>query len=640
MGDMMFHRGSHIRRVMALAFVLALVGLVWAVPGAGTTAARAQGEAASAPRCDMVLFVGARGSGEKGPGDTGWKPTGKDPYGIGGTVVNAYNEFQLVLPGERTVQVVAVSYHAYAVQTLLHAPKQYFNDLSAGVNWTLAELAKQAKECPYQQIVLAGFSQGAMVMHRVIHSLGGTTSGRAVLARMTDAILIGDGDEVSSDNEQRYGSAALNARGIGQSLRKASHSSAAKFSTSLKARVLSVCNKHDLVCGWTDFNLACLTNPVKCLITTAEMIKIHLSYPGSKPLLAAADRAASGINPPPAIAVQVPLPADADTSADPPVVTGISCPGERRCTAVGYYTAKSGIQEAMLLSWSGAAWSVARSPLPADISGAYGELVAVSCPTNTFCAAVGSYANDTMLVTWSGGKWTATTVPVPPAKEFRTLDAISCPSSSYCVAVGDYSSAGVGLAMTWTGGKWSAAPIPFPGASGGQLNGVSCPTTFYCSAVGQYGDAAGGSLGLLAARSGGTWTTRTTPPAVQGASIVELLGVSCPAAGHCVLAGGYTSGSPMPQGLLLTQSGSSWKATTVTRSGGDYFPAVSCASTSHCVAVGASSSGQVLTWSGNSWSALSAPIPAHTFDYLDAISCPSKYYCEAGGQGVIVSLPS
>jgi hypothetical protein len=84
-----------------------------------------------------------------------------------------------------------------------------------------------------------------MVMHRVLHALGGTTAGKQILTRVAAAVLVGDGDEVPSDNQTRYGTAALNARGVAQSLRTLSHASDVKFSPALAGRVLSVCNTHD-----------------------------------------------------------------------------------------------------------------------------------------------------------------------------------------------------------------------------------------------------------------------------------------------------------------------------------------------------------------------------------------------------------
>jgi hypothetical protein len=89
------------------------------------------------------------------------------------------------------------------------------------------------------------------------------------------------------------------------------------------------------VCGWTDKNISlCLILGKYCPIVLGAMVKIHLSYPGSKPLLAAADRAAAeaaGWNvikapPPPG----VPGGGQANVSA-------VACETARKCLAVGSY---------------------------------------------------------------------------------------------------------------------------------------------------------------------------------------------------------------------------------------------------------------------------------------------------------------
>jgi hypothetical protein len=230
------------RRVLFAAVAAACL-LSIAAPSAATaqTLRSAQSAVAGTPAvsqdessgCADILFVGARGSGQKGPGDPGWKPTNADPYGFGSTVNSAYQRLVKDLGSHRTEQPESVAYAANGVQTLAHAPNQYFANLAVGVNWTLGTLEGQAAECPAQQIVLAGFSQGAMVMHRVLLDLGATgatAASRAILARVAAAILVGDGDQIPFDYETRYGTASTNARGIGQAMRNISHSPTAGFS--------------------------------------------------------------------------------------------------------------------------------------------------------------------------------------------------------------------------------------------------------------------------------------------------------------------------------------------------------------------------------------------------------------------------
>ncbi|HET7013034.1 MAG TPA: cutinase family protein [Streptosporangiaceae bacterium] len=60
-----------------------------------------------------------------------------------------------------SVQVVSVKYDSTNVRTLIRHPNSYFANLQAGVDWTDTFLTAQVAKCPDQQIVLAGYSQGA-----------------------------------------------------------------------------------------------------------------------------------------------------------------------------------------------------------------------------------------------------------------------------------------------------------------------------------------------------------------------------------------------------------------------------------------------------------------------------------------------
>jgi hypothetical protein len=230
-----------------------------------------------------VLFMGARGSGELGPGDYGWNSS-KDDDGLGGVVNTVHARILADLANDFTMKTEPVKYNASsALTTLPRAPHLYFNGLATGVSWTLYELQVAAKACPDQQIILSGYSQGAMVMHRVLHQLGNTKDGRAILARVVDAVLVGDGDQVPYDNYVRFDTAGPGADGLGHRYTNWSHTTGQRFSKSVGSRVLEVCARYDPVCDSTWWDL----NPL--------YIAIHLAYTNSRPVLAAADYAAENI---------------------------------------------------------------------------------------------------------------------------------------------------------------------------------------------------------------------------------------------------------------------------------------------------------------------------------------------------------
>ena len=259
--------------------VLALTtsGLMAGTAGAATTVKTATTTAKAS--CKEVLFLGARGSGEFGPGDYGFNSTRikGDPYGFGGEVNSSYKELKGDLGAKVSVQPVSVSYPANsALTTLERAPNLYFTGLGNGVKSAVAFLTKQDKACPYQAIVLSGYSSGAMVQHRVLHQLINAKD-TSILNRIYGAILIADGDQVANDNETYFGTAPKAASGIGHWYTHISHTSGAPFPAKYSNVILRVCNNHDPVCNasHTDLNLLNLL--------------IHVHYTNSMPVLDAAD---------------------------------------------------------------------------------------------------------------------------------------------------------------------------------------------------------------------------------------------------------------------------------------------------------------------------------------------------------------
>jgi hypothetical protein len=246
---------------------------------------------AAASGCSDVLFVGARGSGELGPGNAKWTDPTSDYYGFGHDVYNVLSQIKTDVGSQRTFQQTSITYQADSVWTIFNNPTdpyKYFRDLGAGVKWTMTYLGQQAQACPDQQIVLAGFSQGAMVMHRVLHKLYNTQADQPILARVAAAVLIGDGDQVPFDNEVRDGGALPTADGVGQLFPLLSHSSPDAFDASLSTVALRVCKLGDIVC---DFGTADLGGTTTLLLG----VHTHLSYANSKPLLKAADQAAHNL---------------------------------------------------------------------------------------------------------------------------------------------------------------------------------------------------------------------------------------------------------------------------------------------------------------------------------------------------------
>ena len=67
--------------------------------------------------------------------------------------------------------------------------------LNNGVNAAYKTLVSHKVSCPKEKIVLAGYSQGAMLEHRVLYKLA--IDYPAILKRIVGVALIGDGDRVA-----------------------------------------------------------------------------------------------------------------------------------------------------------------------------------------------------------------------------------------------------------------------------------------------------------------------------------------------------------------------------------------------------------------------------------------------------------
>lgn len=661
--------------------------------------------------CPGVYFLGARGTGETGPGSSGWDPK-KDPYrGFGQTVYDVKAGLAAAL-GRGSVQAVPVTYDSNSVRTLLTSPKKYFADLAAGVSWTLKTLTGQAAKCGRQKIVLAGFSQGAMVMHRVLRKLQATAAGRAILARVVGVVLVGDGDQVPDDvGVTRYGSAPASAEGAGLAFMKGSGSSAAKFTASVGRRVLSVCTADDPVCDWKDSDI-CPPSAASCLLKWHHLIGIHLGYPKGILLAQAAERVVSdilGVGHWTAMTAPVPAGANATGSElsaiacttscvaiggygdqsggfHPMLLTGsgttwsavaaplppdaffpdlrmLACAAPTSCTVVGSYADDSGGGDGLLITRSGAAWSVTRAPVPKNAApNPQVSLTGVTCPAVGDCVAIGHYANSAhetegFVVTWSGSVWKATAIRPPSGSGPSELNSVACAGPTACVAVGEDDAAqGRAFLATGAGSSWRVMPAPLPkNASPSHASGLeseTCPSAPTCVAAGWYLDSAGAGQVMLLTRSGTSWTAAEAPEPADGGQFYFVPDqVSCSTAAHCLVDTVYQGGTG-DEFAAITGYGSSWATTTVALppdagqvalgDGTSYIRGAACASPSLCAIAGAyvdsSNTGEalLLAGSGSAWASMTATLPKGGIPgsntLLSSIACPTKTTCAAVGQ--------
>ncbi|HEX4491553.1 MAG TPA: hypothetical protein VH914_10140 [Acidimicrobiia bacterium] len=270
-------------------------------------------------------------------------------------------------------------------------------------------------------------------------------------------------------------------------------------------------------------------------------------------------------------------------------------------------------------------WRIVKTPA----LGTGMEMLGVSCPTATFCMAVGQ-SGGTAAAKWDGTEWS--TVPtVDPSGTFADwLTDISCVSSDFCVAVGERFSSQAGndptLIETWNGTSWSLTDTSALTSEGG-LNGVACTSTTACVAVG------GGPIAAL--WDGVQWTASTVPaPSAFGGDLEDI---SCPSPSACVAVGTYNT-APNAQGTLVESwDGSAWTQSQSPSPGIDpNLTDVSCASTTACLAVGVTRDNDdhyqplAEVFRRHHWTVTATP-DAPTPGIFDSVSCARPTWCVVVG---------
>jgi hypothetical protein len=279
--------------------------------------------------------------------------------------------------------------------------------------------------------------------------------------------------------------------------------------------------------------------------------------------------------------------------------------------------------------WTGA-WHRLTIGKPGGLS--YAALSAVSCPSATECVAVGEGTAKKsgrwvpVAETWTrSGGWKAGTLAVPAGNGDSMLNAISCPSTSLCYAAGEAGAFAtvaadqLPLVERWTprGGWMRVKPPTLRGSMENALGGISCKSATQCAAVGSYGTPTK-QYGLIEQLKGSAWSVSTAPRSTNG----MLNAVSCPTIALCVAVGS------LPGGRNLAERWSSGKWTPTeppgpASSGGLLeLTGVSCASATHCVAAGDTlSTAFVDTLNGTTWTKTAQYGPGFKVGELFAVSC-------------------
>lgn len=201
-----------------------------------------------APCLDVVWF-GVRGSGE----------TADKDLGMGRPVRVAFTGFLSKVSGRR-VAYWPLSYPATAVTVALATAagrKRYFAGIDTGIDALRNALRTRAARCPSEKYVVAGYSQGAMVVHRALFKIVRAWSGMPGARRFLGFVLIGDGDQLPGQKGLGLGTAG-NGSGRSEGVSWVLPSAAGDrykpvgdyIPAAVREATISVCDEDDIVCDF------------------------------------------------------------------------------------------------------------------------------------------------------------------------------------------------------------------------------------------------------------------------------------------------------------------------------------------------------------------------------------------------------
>ncbi|HEV8065384.1 MAG TPA: hypothetical protein VGP46_11155, partial [Acidimicrobiales bacterium] len=213
-------------------------------------------------------------------------------------------------------------------------------------------------------------------------------------------------------------------------------------------------------------------------------------------------------------------------------------------------------------------------------------------------------------------------------------------AATFCMAAG--LSGELPLAARWNGHSWLpvGAPIP-PGVSQGYLQGIVCPSTAVCVAVGNDGNSTGATGAFGDVWRGHGFVASGLAPE-QGSVRPVVSAVSCVSTSSCMAVGSdtrSTSGGTAP--LAELWDGRSWRVLAVPSAGGpSALASLVCRQGLGCIAVGyelSASTGlyeiEEFLWTGKNWHVSGMPSPPSVAGeaVLPGLACPTTHFCAAIG---------
>jgi hypothetical protein len=172
---------------------------------------------------------------------------------------------------------------------------------------------------------------------------------------------------------------------------------------------------------------------------------------------------------------------------------------------------------------------------------------------------------------------------------------------------------------------------------------LSCGTPNSCLAIGEKLNQSGDQAQVVEAWNGKAWRSVAVPTPKPTVALINLAAVSCKSTTSCVAVGGYQTlaGAGAERPYALSWNGKALTPTAappVPKHGGfASLTGVSCITVKSCFAVGDSRGGAgpllLETWNGAKWKLRTASIPGRARSaYPGAVSCHFLTFCVVAGE--------
>jgi hypothetical protein len=194
---------------------------------------------------DNIHFVGIVGSGQRTDNSPQVRAVYDETVKQAAASNLSVSNYFLNYPAE-PVWVLAVQWPVGAgVNRFIGSITQGIDNLVAHLNQKAAEWDASGLRCENSKFVIAGYSQGAMVIHRLLQQSGRLSDSAA--NRIGGAMLLADGDRYASDGTNQ-GPIRLLASGVGHATAAASKADRTPIPSRFRDIAYSVCILGDGVC--------------------------------------------------------------------------------------------------------------------------------------------------------------------------------------------------------------------------------------------------------------------------------------------------------------------------------------------------------------------------------------------------------